>query len=99
MKRFTFAVNEVATHDMRQVGNHTPTEDSITIEAVNEEVARSLARAELAKRTPGVQKFHPGVVLRSEEVKPKPQPAAKPAEPKTQAPPSDPKEKETPAAT
>jgi hypothetical protein len=68
MKRFTFAVDEVTTHNQREMGNHTATEDSITLDATDENLARSMARAELGKRTPGVQKFQPGVLLKAEDL-------------------------------
>lgn len=83
-KRFTFAVNEVTTHNMREVGNHTPSEDTVTVEAVEqftfsgkerhydagatENLARALARTELGERTPGVQAFQPGWLLKVEDV-------------------------------
>jgi hypothetical protein len=70
MKRFTFVVNEVHTHNQREVGNHAPTDDVVTVEGTTEEFARSSARAELGKRTPGVQKFQPGVLVKVEDLPP-----------------------------
>jgi hypothetical protein len=59
MSRYTFAVNKVT-----EMGAHEPQAlKTVTVNAPNEEIARSMAREELRKLTPGVQRFHPAEVL------------------------------------
>jgi hypothetical protein len=67
MKKWTFAVDEVVTHNQREMGNHAPTKDVVAVTANDENTARSMARAELAKRSPGVQKYQPGALVKVED--------------------------------
>ena len=68
MNRYTFAVAKAENQDPRTIGMHTPTDETITVEATSEEVARSMARTELRKKTPGVQLYHPAELLSVDQV-------------------------------
>jgi hypothetical protein len=59
MKRFKFAVNRVNDKGAHEVQSGK----TIEVDAPNEEVARSLARAELREWSPGVQRFHPAELV------------------------------------
>jgi hypothetical protein len=55
MMRFQFAVNRVD-----DLGAHKHEDGkTISVDAVNEELARSIAREKLKDWSPGVQRFHP----------------------------------------
>lgn len=63
MKRYTFAVNranDLGAHEF-QPGV------TVTVDAPNEEVARSMARTKLRDRSPGVQRFHPAELVKLPE--------------------------------
>lgn len=59
MNRYVFAVNRVD-----DLGKHEHQEGkTITVDAPTEEVARSIARANLKDWSPGVQRFHPAELV------------------------------------